>query len=149
MRKEALVETFLILVLLIGIHSVGVSSGQIDDERFTYSESLKNVQKIDGWLKSFRDLTNLTGGSISPEDKLKVGNLGWEMQNIGFYNVVKSVEGTLRKQNYDIRRLEYALALERQAAGKISQAEVDVKEKEYQEAKDDVRAFLDKFHIAD
>ena len=149
MRKETIVEAFLILTLLIGIHSIGVSSAQVDDKRFTYGEALKNVQKIDDWLSSFRDLTKLTGDGISPEEKKKVGNLGWEMQNIGFYNGVRTVEGTLRQQNYEICRLEYALALERHAVGKISQDEVDMKEKAYQEAKSDLRAFLDKFHIAD
>ena len=71
------------------------------------------------------------------------------MQSIGFYNWTKSVEGTLHKQNYDISKLEYELALERLAAGKASQAEVTEKERKYQEASSDIQKFLTKFHIAD
>jgi hypothetical protein len=120
-----------------------------NNERFTLASALTGVQNINDWLNSFRELTKLTADRISPEEKQQLGNLGWEMQNIGFYNWVKSVEGTLHKQAYDIRKLEYELALERCAAGKVSQAEAVEKERRYQEARNDMQNFLAKFHVAD
>ncbi len=119
------------------------------NERLTLSSALQGVENINDWLKSFQALTNLTANRMTHEEKLQVGNLGADMQTIGFYNWVKSVEGTLYRQNYDISRLEYELALERLAAGKASQAEVTEKEKKYQEARSDIQKFLTKFHIAD
>lgn len=154
MNKMKVFIVFLALYLVIGIPYVcGANSLQTTDnissERFNLSKSLTGMESINGWLKSFKELTKLTADRISPEEKQQVGNLGWEMQNIGFYNWVKSVEGTLHKQNYDIRKLEYELALERCAAGKVSQEEVTEKERKYQEARSDMQNFLEKFHVAD
>lgn len=118
-------------------------------ERFNFTNGLTGVQNINAWLKSFRELTRITADRITPEEKVQVGNLGADMQSIGFYNWTKSVEGTLYKQNYDICRLEYELALEKLATGKVSQAEVHEKEKRYQEARKDMQDFLSKFHVAD
>jgi len=125
------------------------STDKVDDYRFSFSNALTGMQYIEDWLKSFRALTKLTSDRISPEEKKQVGSLGWEIQNLGFYNYVKSVEGTLRKQEYEIRKLEYELAFERSVSGKVSQAEVAEKEKRYLEAKSEMQNFLANFHIAD
>jgi len=71
------------------------------------------------------------------------------MKTLGFYNLVKSVEGTLHQQHYAICRLEYQLALERLAAGKTSQTEVAEKERKFQEAINVLEGFLAEFHIVD
>lgn len=121
----------------------------LDNDRFSFSSGLAGIQYINGWLKSFQALTVLSSERISPEERQRIGNLGWDTQNLAFYNNVKSVEGTLYKQKFEIRKLEYELALERKAAGKISQAEVAEKEKSYQEAWNSFQNFLAKFHVAD
>lgn len=121
----------------------------MENDRFSFSSGLTGIQYINDWLKSFRDLTVLSSERISPEEKQRIGNLGWDTQNLAFYNNVKSVEGTLYKQEFEIRKLEYELALERKAAGKISQAEVAEKEKSYQEAWNILQNFLAKVHVAD
>lgn len=125
------------------------SAVRLDNDRFSFSSALVGVQYINDWLKSFRDLTALSADRISTEEKQQVGNLGWDTQNLAFYNQMKSVEGTLYKQEFEIRKLEYELALERQAVGKVSQKEVAGKEKSYQEAWNSLRNFLAKFHVAD
>lgn len=125
------------------------TANNIDNERFALEYALTGVQNINEWLNSFRALTMLTADRTTLEEKQQVGNLEADMQTIGFYNWVKSVEGTLHKQNYDIRKLEYELAQERCAAGKVSQAEVAEKERRYQEAESNLQDFLAKFHIAD
>lgn len=148
----------LILILAVCLQ-VGISCvygagalrtvNHVDNERFTLGYALTGVQNINEWLNSFRALTILTDERTTLEEKRQVGNLGTDMQTIGFSNWVKSVEGTLRKQDYDIRRLEYELAQERYAAGKVSQAEVAEKDRRYQEAEGNLQDFLAKFHIAD
>ena len=129
--------------------NVQQSIDNLDRDRFSLQNALTSMQYINDWLKSFRKLTILTADKITSEEKQQVGNLGVEMQNLGFYNWPKIVEGTLRKQNYEIRKLEYELALERSVSGKVSQAEVAEKEKRYQEAQNDIQSFFAKFHIAD
>lgn len=125
------------------------SLSKLDNDRFNFTNALTGIQYNNDWLKSFRDLTKLTSDKISPEEKQQIGNLGVEMQTLGFYNWPKTVEGTLRKQEYEIRKLEYELALECNASGKVSKAEVAQKEKRYQEAKSDIQNFLARFHVAD
>lgn len=154
MQRIIVVIVLLVVCITANVpYVLGASICQITDatscERFNFTNGLTGVQNINVWLKSFRELTRITADRITPEEKVHVGNLGADMQSIGFYNWAKSVEGTLHKQNYDICRLEYELALEKLAAGKVSQAEVNEKEKRYQEASKDMQDFLSKFHVAD
>lgn len=130
-------------------YTYGQSLENFDQERFNTPNALLGVEYITGWLKSFAELTTLTAKQVSLEEKQQIGNLGVEMQTIGFYNWPKVVEGTLRKQEYEIAKLEYELAVERQVAGKVSQGEVNEKEKKYQEASSNIQKFLAKLHIAD
>lgn len=159
-RKGVTVQKIIVVIVLLVVcitanvpYVFGASTCQVTDaascERFNFTNALTGIQHINAWLKSFRELTQITADRIAPEEKVQVGNLGADMQSIGFYNWTKSVEGTLHKQNYDICRLEYELALEKLATGKVSQTEVNEKEKRYQEASKDMQEFLSKFHVAD
>ena len=153
MKKIKIFIVFMALCLTVNIPYAFCSNVQsvdnLDNNRFSFSNALTGVQYINDCLKSFHKLTELTADRISSGEKQQVGNLGWEVQNLAFYNWVKSIEGTLCKQEYEIRKLEYELALERNAAGKVSQAEVAEKERSYQEARSTMQNFLNKFHIAD
>lgn len=154
MYRNKVVMILLALCLTVGLpHITSANTPQFSDtinsERFTFDSALTGVNYINGWLKSFRELTNMTDDRITSEEKIQVGNLGKDIQSLGFYNWAKSVEGTLIKQNYDICKLEYELALERLETGKVNQAEVAEKEKRYQESAKVLQDFLNKFHIAD
>ena len=153
MKKIKIFIASLALCLAVNIPYAYASNVQsvdnLNNDRFTFSNAVTGIQYINDWLKSFHELTKLTTDRVSPEEKQQVGNLGIEMQTIGFYNWVKSVEGTLCKQEYEIRKLEYELALERNTSGKVSQAEVDEKEISYQKARITMQNFITKFHIAD
>jgi len=122
---------------------------KMDNDRFNFSNALTGIQYNNDWLKSFQILTKFTVDKLSYEEKQQVGNLGVEMQTLGFYNWSKTVEGTLRKQEYELCKLEYELALERKASGKVAAAEVAEKEKKYQKARRQLQEFLEKFHVAD
>ncbi len=153
-RTKSVVIVYLVLCLSAVISGVlAADSGQtvdtVDKERFAYARALDSLQSINEWLKSFKTLTTLTADRITPEEKQQVGNTGFEMQSLAFYNLPRIVEGTLRRQNYDISKLEYELALERRSAGKVSQMDVEAKKKNWQAAKTELQAFLDKFRVAD
>lgn len=139
------------IFLVIGITG---SSGALEKtdaaaERLTVGNALTGIEYIHAWLKSFRALTEMTSDQLSNTEKQQIGNLGRDTQTLGFYNWVKAVEGTLYKQDSDIRRLEYELAKEREAQGKVSQREVTEKETKYQESQEKLNGFLAMFHIAD
>ncbi len=150
MKKIIVLMVLCIAVTIPSVYAGKVQSvDNLDNERFSFQSALTGVQSINNWLESFRDLTKLTADRISLAEKEQVGNLDWEMQVLGFYNWPKTVEGTLRKQEYEISKLEYELALERNASGKVSRAEVMEKEKRYQETRKEMERFLANFHIAD
>ena len=153
---QKIIAAIVLLVVCITAnvpYVLGAASYQLADisscERFNFTNGLTGVENVNNWLKSFRELTLITADRITPEEKHQINNLGADMQSIGFYNWTKAVEGTIRKQNYDICRLEYELALEKLATGKVSQVEIREKEKRYQEANKDMQDFLSKFHVAD
>ena len=119
------------------------------EERFRISEATEGLEYVTEWLKSFRALTITTENSLAKSEKEKIGNLGADVQTLGFYNWPKTIEGTLLKQEYEISYLEYQLALERKANGKTNLADVQEKEEKYLLLKIKMLNFLRKFHIAD
>lgn len=114
------------------------------EQRFSLENSLTALGQIKGALNSFRQLTETNKTSLG-----NVGNTDWETQNLGFFNWVGAVEGTLNKQNYQIKQLEYELAQTQYQDGKIAQAILNQKLAEYQQAKHNFVAFWQSFKIAD
>lgn len=55
----------------------------------------------------------------------------------------------MRKQNYDIQRLEYELAQERFQSGKITKASLSEKERQFQAARQTREQFIRNVRIAD
>lgn len=119
------------------------------DERFNKTKATEGLKYVNDWLKSFRELTIVTENSLTSNEKEKIGNLGSDTQTLAFYNWPKTIEGTLLKQEYEISRLEYELAVERNLNGKNSLAELKAKEEAYILIKIKMHNFLRKFHIAD
>lgn len=78
-----------------------------------------------GFLESFRDLTQRARGRLTAADLRAAGNTSREMQGIGFHNIPLVVEGTLLKQDYQLKQLEYELAQLRRARGEVSDREVE------------------------
>lgn len=147
----------LILVPLSNVNTVSSALKLIREQsqtsaggqKFTVAEAMQGLQDITSWLNSFRALTQRTGEYLSDQEKIQIGNLGWDMQNIGFNNKVKSLEGTLRVQKWEIRKLEYELAMERNLAGKIPQEALTQAAGQLREAQKDWKDFLDNYHAAD
>ncbi|NJP08698.1 MAG: hypothetical protein HC866_03810 [Leptolyngbyaceae cyanobacterium RU_5_1] len=72
-----------------------------------------------------------------------------DLQDSTFQNWDGSVEGTLKKQNYQIRKLEFELAREQFNDGKISKSTFNQKSRQYQVASQEFKAFLDSSRMAD
>ena len=153
MKKTKLAALAATLCLTLALPQLGGASPQLDSpekaQRFEFSNALTGVDYIQQYLGSFKKLTKLTAGQLSAEEQQQIGNLGWEIQNLGFHNWPQTIEGTLRKQNYDIQRLEYELAQERFQSGKITKASLSEKERQFQAARQDWEQFIRNVRIAD
>ncbi len=68
---------------------------------------------------------------------------------MAFSNSIGAVEGTLRKQNYEIKRLEFELAKVLFRDGEITKEQPGSKESAYNEAVSDFKAFWKSFGISD
>jgi len=118
-------------------------------KRFSYADALRRLKQIKSALNSFGTLTQIAAGKIANKDIVQVGNTEWEIQNLGFTNWVRSVEGTLRKQHYMIKKLECDLAEFRYNAGRISKQVLDEKRRALQQAEESFHNYWKAFNIAD
>lgn len=148
-KRSAIV--WVLLVSVLGLWGVSAEGADADEyrERFTLDKALQGMTHIGGWLKSFQTLNLLAADRITAGERAAVGNLDWETQNLGFHNWSKTVEGTLLRQERDICRLEYELAMERYGAGKGNYNELISKERKNQAAQQQFQDFLTRFHVAD
>jgi hypothetical protein len=153
MKKIKIAALVATLSLTLALPQLVSASPQVDSpekaQRFEFSNALTGMDYMQQYLGSFKKLTKLTAGQLSAEDQQQIGNLGWEVQNLGFHNWTQTVEGALRKQNYDIQRLEYELAQERFQSGKITKTALSEKERQFQIARQDWEHFIRNVRIAD
>ncbi len=73
----------------------------------------------------------------------------WNAEIAAFQNWVGSVDGTVKQQTYQIKKLEFQLAQEQYKAGKIAQSGLDEKAANYQRATEEFKVFLDSYKMAD
>lgn len=148
------------IVLLISIALPVVGQLKLEDrpgepasytfsKRFSLENALHRIKQIYGALESFLMLTEKSKDRLSKEEMSKIGNTDWATQYLGFYNWVGAVEGTLRKQDYQIKKLEFELAKEKYKTGKIKKEELEQKEVNYKKAEREFQTFWDSFSIAD
>lgn len=140
-------------------HAARTSAGDIDTSRLPEKDVLENrfsvtnaesrLNQVDQALGSFRAITEKSRGKLTAEELQKIGNTSWEVQSLGFQNWVGSVRGTLKNQDYRIKKLEYELAQRMFQSGEIKKEDLDRKEAEYNKAKAGLQTFINSFHIAD
>lgn len=87
--------------------------------------ALLRLDQMRGFLSSFKQLTVRARGRLTAADLDDAGNTSGEMQSIGFHNIPIVVEGTLLKQDYQLKQLEYELAQLRRVRGEVPDQEVE------------------------
>ncbi len=127
----------------------GESTNQIINQRFSLQNALTCTKQIDKALSSFRELSKLATPKLTKSQMRKVGNTDWEIQNLGFVNWVGAVEGTLRKQNYQIAKLQLEIARMQSKSGKLSTKALQEKQTACRKAEKDFQRFCESFSIAD
>ena len=113
--------------------------------RFSVDNSLDRVQQIEQVLATIH-----TKAAKNPAtaDKTVAIDRTLETQ-ISTHSWVGSVTGTLKQQNYEIKKLELALAQKQFKDGEIPQAALAQKQASYQKAAQEFKTFLNSFRIAD
>ncbi|MFB2922296.1 MULTISPECIES: hypothetical protein [Aerosakkonema] len=119
------------------------------NERFSLANSLTRIKQIQGALTSFRTLTQRSKPKLGQTAIASVGNTDPDTQNVGFSNWVGAVEGTVRQQNYQIKKLEFELAKKQFEDKQISQTALNQKRAAYQQAEREFQNFLNSFRIVD
>ena len=125
------------------------SAASAYNERFSSKRSLESLAAIKSALDSFKKLTEIAANKISKETLAKIGNTGWERQNLGFVNHVESIKGTILKQEYLIKKLTYELAQIKSKSGEINQRDLLEIKREYEKAEKQFQEFWNTFSIAD
>lgn len=119
------------------------------NQRFSPRHAVENLRQIEAFLRSFRPLTERCETRLPAGEVKSVGNTERDVQDLGFYNAVKSVEGTVRKQEYLIRRLEYELAKAKYAAGEVGKTGLERKWAAYRSAEKEFQAFWSSYRVPD
>jgi hypothetical protein len=111
--------------------------------RFSVDNSLDRVKQIDRLLATIHTPTVHTADKAAAIDSLAL-----EAQ-IRAHRWVGSVTGTLKKQDYEIKKLELALAQKQFKDGEIPQAALVQKQASYQKSAREFKTFLNSFKMAD
>lgn len=119
------------------------------NERFSFNDSLDRIGQIRSALTSFQQLTEKSKSTLGEQTISSIGHTDWETQNLGFPNWVNSVEGTMRKQEYEIKKLEFELAKKQYEDGEITKTTLDQKEASYRRIEQEFQTFWNSFTIVD
>lgn len=110
---------------------------------YTSTAALQRLDQMRGFLASFERLTDVARGRIGEASLRKIENTGGEIQSIGFHNIPLVVEGTLLKQEYEVKQLAYELARLKRLRGEIQDVDVERAAREYAEATRRFQTFWD------
>ncbi len=96
-----------------------------------------------GFLDSFKKLTDRVRDQIPDSNLQAAGNTGRSMQSLGFYNIPLGVEGTLLKQDYLLKQVQYELAQLKRGRGEMSARDLDRARIAYADATKQFQMFWD------
>ena len=123
--------------------------GSTLEEAFSLDESLYRVDQVRDSLDSFAKLTEKSKTKLSQDILNQIGNTGWEIQTLGFYNWSNTIEGTLRLQDYRIKKLELELAIAKYEKDELTKKEVEKFLKAFNEANAEIQSFINSYTVAD
>lgn len=110
---------------------------------YSSDQALRRLTQMQSFLASFSQLTEQARGKLTAAELDAVGNTSAEMQTIGFHNIPLTVEGTVLKQDYRLRQVQYELAQLKRQRGGISVQELNRARGAYEEATKRFQVFWD------
>ncbi|MEL6496536.1 MAG: hypothetical protein AAFQ41_15650 [Cyanobacteria bacterium J06623_7] len=117
--------------------------------QFSTDNAREDVARIEAALYSFHELTLKAELALGADAIAKIDNTSLEIQTIAFPNWLNTLTGTLAKQNYQIKKLEYALARKQFNLGEIERTTLESKQAQYIEARSDFQDFWRSLSIVD
>jgi uncharacterized protein with von Willebrand factor type A (vWA) domain len=118
-------------------------------DRFSLDRALGAAVSVRGALTSFEELTTEVRRRVPKRRLAEIGNTEPEMQTIGFHNLPGTLEGTLRLQDWTIKKLRWELAVERRNDGRATELQVRELRQTFDAADEAFRRFWREFGIAD
>ena len=88
-------------------------------------------------------MTARARGTLTATDLRDAGNTSGEIQSIAFHNIPLVVEGTLLKQDYQLKQVEYEVARLRHLRGEVAEQDVERARGAYAEATKRFQLFWD------
>lgn len=117
--------------------------------RFGLQNSLERVKQVQEWLGKFAQLADQRAGlaekPVNPDSLWP----DWETYALGFGNWTRAIEGTLRKQELLIVRLQYELARKQLQDGEINEADLKAAREILNQREKDFIGYFKEFSIAD
>ena len=110
---------------------------------YTASAALQRIEQLIGFLQSFATLTERVRENLSEAELEGIGNTEADMQSIGFHNIPLLVEGTILKQDYQLKQAQYELSRLKYDRALISAEELASARGAYEEATKLFQAFWD------
>jgi hypothetical protein len=110
---------------------------------YSSEEALQRMTQMRGILESFRQLTEKTRNRLSESELRSIGNTSREMQTIGFHNIPLTIEGTILKQEYQLKQLKFQMAQLRRERAEATPQELDRARTEYADATKNLQIFWD------
>jgi hypothetical protein len=104
--------------------------------------ALQRLAQVQTFLASFRRLTERVRHTL-PAELTAIGNTSAEMQTIGVHNIPLTVEGTILKQEYQLRQVQCELAQLKRGRGDISAQELEQARSAYERATKRFQVFWD------
>ncbi len=102
--------------------------------RYSSDAALGRLTRVRGYLGSFRQLTHRARNLIPEPELREMGNTSRKVQTIGVRNLPWIVEGTVLKQDYQLRQVQYELAQLKRERGEMGTEELDRARAAYVEA---------------
>lgn len=112
-----------------------------EEERFVLENALARLRALESTVYGMRD-------SLEKSDK-KLNSEEWELHYLGVPNWIGSVEGTLYRQNYLLKKSHYELMEARRRNGEATPSEVEQAYQAYQKAREDFIKFWNNFKVVD
>jgi hypothetical protein len=115
--------------------------------RFSVDNSLDRVKQLDRLLA--KGLPATAKNPPTSDKQSAASSRTTPQTQTSAHNWVSAVTGTLKKQDYEIKKLELALAQKQFKDGEIPQTALVQKQARYQKAAREFKTFLNSFRIAD
>lgn len=122
---------------------------QLLNGEYTIDEAVENQKRIVELLDSFVKLTDLSINNLTSDEILTIGNLDWEIQHIGFNNILTRDEIALREMQFIIKRLDFELAICLFELGDIDITELQTKKDAFTIERESFELYISKVGFVD